>query len=135
MACATQLSIGSDGAASAPRDSSEPLALLLSQGLLRADRDDYGTGRPLVYAPHRGCSRLARIGRMAERVGFEPHDRVAPYNGFRERCLQLGRAEVMSSPKLDSDANARSGRDRFDTAEGPDELSVGVSVGVIRVPC
>jgi hypothetical protein len=36
---ATQLSIGSDGPAGVPRDSSETLAVLLFQGLLGADRD------------------------------------------------------------------------------------------------
>jgi chromosome segregation and condensation protein ScpB len=46
---AAQLSIGSDGPVSLPRDSSETLALLLSRGLLCADRDDHAMGRPLVY--------------------------------------------------------------------------------------
>jgi chromosome segregation and condensation protein ScpB len=46
-----QLSIGPDGPSSLPRDSSETLALLLSQGLLSAERDDHGPGRPLVYRP------------------------------------------------------------------------------------
>ncbi|MDQ6898655.1 MAG: SMC-Scp complex subunit ScpB [Candidatus Dormibacteraeota bacterium] len=45
------LSIGPEGPASLPRDSSETLALLLSRGLLCADRDDHATGRPLVYRP------------------------------------------------------------------------------------
>jgi chromosome segregation and condensation protein ScpB len=36
---------------SLPRDSSETLALLLSRGLLCAERDDHATGRPLVYGP------------------------------------------------------------------------------------
>jgi chromosome segregation and condensation protein ScpB len=48
---AAQLSIGPGGALSLPRDSSETLALLLSRGLLCADRDDHATGRPLVYRP------------------------------------------------------------------------------------
>jgi chromosome segregation and condensation protein ScpB len=46
---AAQLSIAPDGPASLPRDSSETLALLLSRGLLCAERDDHATGRPLVY--------------------------------------------------------------------------------------
>nr|MDQ6900971.1 hypothetical protein [Candidatus Dormibacteraeota bacterium] len=46
-----QLSIGPDGPVSLPRDSSETLALLLSRGLLCAERDDHVTGRPLVYQP------------------------------------------------------------------------------------
>jgi hypothetical protein len=48
---ATQLSIGPDGPVSLPRDSSETLALLISRGLLCADRDDHAMGRPLVYRP------------------------------------------------------------------------------------
>ena len=48
---AATLSIGSEGPASLPRDSSETLALLLSRGLLCAERDDHATGRPLVYRP------------------------------------------------------------------------------------
>jgi hypothetical protein len=49
---ATRLSIGTDGPVSLPRDSSETLALVLSRGLLCADRDEHATGRPLVYRPH-----------------------------------------------------------------------------------
>ncbi|MDQ6899678.1 MAG: hypothetical protein M3072_09240 [Candidatus Dormibacteraeota bacterium] len=48
---AAQLSIGPERPVSLPRDSSETLALLLSRGLLCAERDDHGTGRPLVYQP------------------------------------------------------------------------------------
>jgi chromosome segregation and condensation protein ScpB len=48
---AAQLSIGSEGPVSLPRDSSETLALLLSRGLLCAERDDHANGRPLVYRP------------------------------------------------------------------------------------
>ena len=46
---APQLSIGAEGPVSLARDNSETLALLLSRGLLGADRDDHATGRPLVY--------------------------------------------------------------------------------------
>jgi segregation and condensation protein B len=46
---AAQLSIGPEGPVTLPRDSSETLALLLSRGLLCAERDDHATGRPLVY--------------------------------------------------------------------------------------
>jgi chromosome segregation and condensation protein ScpB len=46
-----QFSIGPAGPASLPRDSSETLVLLLSRGLLCADRDDHSMGRPLVYRP------------------------------------------------------------------------------------
>jgi chromosome segregation and condensation protein ScpB/DNA-binding XRE family transcriptional regulator len=48
---AAQLSIGPEGPVSLPRDSSETLALLLSRGLLCAERDDHAMGRPLVYGP------------------------------------------------------------------------------------
>src|SRR5437870_13536644 len=48
---AAQMSIAPDGPASLPRDSSETLALLLSRGLLCAERDDHAMGRPLVYQP------------------------------------------------------------------------------------
>jgi chromosome segregation and condensation protein ScpB len=48
---AAQLSIGPEGPVSLPRDSSETLALLLSRGLLCAERDDHAMGRPLVYRP------------------------------------------------------------------------------------
>jgi chromosome segregation and condensation protein ScpB/DNA-binding XRE family transcriptional regulator len=48
---AATLSIGPEGPVSVPRDSSETLALLLSRGLLCAERDDHATGRPLVYRP------------------------------------------------------------------------------------
>jgi chromosome segregation and condensation protein ScpB/DNA-binding XRE family transcriptional regulator len=48
---AAQWSMGPEGPVSMPRDSSETLALLLSRGLLCAERDDHATGRPLVYRP------------------------------------------------------------------------------------
>lgn len=48
---AASLSIGPDGPTSLLPDSSETLALLLSRGLLSAERDDRATGRPLVYRP------------------------------------------------------------------------------------
>jgi chromosome segregation and condensation protein ScpB len=48
---AAQLSIGPEGPVSLPRDSSGTLALLLSRGLLCAERDDHAMGRPLVYRP------------------------------------------------------------------------------------
>jgi hypothetical protein len=48
---AATLSIGPEGPVSLPRDSSETLALLLSRGLLCAERDDHAMGRPLVYRP------------------------------------------------------------------------------------
>ncbi|MDQ6900839.1 MAG: SMC-Scp complex subunit ScpB [Candidatus Dormibacteraeota bacterium] len=48
---AAQLSLRPGGPVSLARDSSETLALLLSRGLLCADRDDHASGRPLVYRP------------------------------------------------------------------------------------
>jgi chromosome segregation and condensation protein ScpB len=48
---AATLSIGPEGPLSLPSDSSETLALLLSRGLLCAERDDHANGRPLVYGP------------------------------------------------------------------------------------
>jgi chromosome segregation and condensation protein ScpB len=48
---AATLSMGREGPVSLPRDSSETLALLLSRGLLCAERDDHANGRPLVYRP------------------------------------------------------------------------------------
>src|SRR5437899_403884 len=43
------LSIGPEGPVSLPRDSSATLALLVSRGLLSAEKDEHATGRPLVY--------------------------------------------------------------------------------------
>jgi chromosome segregation and condensation protein ScpB len=48
---AASLSIGPEGPVSLPRDSSETLALLVSRGLLSAERDDHATGRPMLYRP------------------------------------------------------------------------------------
>jgi hypothetical protein len=48
---AATLSIGLEEPVSLPRDSSETLALLLSRGLLCAERDDHAMGRSLVYRP------------------------------------------------------------------------------------
>src|SRR5437899_10168472 len=48
---AATLSIGPEGPVSLPRDCSETLALLLSRGLICAERDDHAMGRPLVYGP------------------------------------------------------------------------------------
>jgi chromosome segregation and condensation protein ScpB/DNA-binding XRE family transcriptional regulator len=66
---ATQLSIGPDGPASLPRDSSETLALLLSRGLLCADRDDQSTGRPLVYQPTPRLLQLLGVETLEEARG------------------------------------------------------------------
>jgi chromosome segregation and condensation protein ScpB len=63
---AAQLSIGADGPVSLPRDSSKTLALLLSRGLLCADRDDHATGRPLVYQPTPRLLQLIGAERLEE---------------------------------------------------------------------
>jgi chromosome segregation and condensation protein ScpB len=63
---ATQLSIGPDGPISLPRDSSETLALLLSRGLLCADRDDHAMGRPLVYRPTPRLLQLVEVETLEE---------------------------------------------------------------------
>jgi chromosome segregation and condensation protein ScpB len=49
---AASMSIGAERPVSLPRDSSDTLALLVSRGLLSAERDDHATGRPLVYRPN-----------------------------------------------------------------------------------
>jgi chromosome segregation and condensation protein ScpB len=66
---ATQLSIGPDGPASLPRDSSETLALLLSRGLLCAERDDHANGRPLVYRPTPRLLQVLRAETLEEARG------------------------------------------------------------------
>ena len=63
---AAQLSIGADGPISLPRDSSETLALLLSRGLLCADRDDHAMGRPLVYRPTPRLLHLVEVETLEE---------------------------------------------------------------------
>jgi chromosome segregation and condensation protein ScpB len=52
---AASLSIGPEGPVSLPRDSSATLALLVSRGLLSAEKDGHATGRPLVYGRLQGC--------------------------------------------------------------------------------
>jgi chromosome segregation and condensation protein ScpB len=66
---AAQLSIGPDGPVSLARDSSETLALLLSRGLLCADRDDHAMGRPLVYWPTPRLLQLLRAKTLEEARG------------------------------------------------------------------
>jgi chromosome segregation and condensation protein ScpB/DNA-binding XRE family transcriptional regulator len=63
---AAQLSIGPDGPVSLPRDSSDTLALLLSRGLLCADRDDHALGRPLVYRPTPRLLQLVEVETLEE---------------------------------------------------------------------
>jgi chromosome segregation and condensation protein ScpB len=66
---ATQLSMGPDGPVSLSRDSSETLALLLSRGLLCADRDDHAMGRPLVYRPTARLLQLLGVETLEEARG------------------------------------------------------------------
>jgi hypothetical protein len=61
---AAQLLIRPEGPVFLPRDSSETLALLLSWGLLCAERDDHATGRPLVYRPTPGLPQLLGAGTL-----------------------------------------------------------------------
>jgi chromosome segregation and condensation protein ScpB/DNA-binding XRE family transcriptional regulator len=68
---AATLSIGPEGPISLPRDSSETLALLLSRGLLCAERDDHANGRPLVY---RSTPRLLQL--LSVETIEEARDRV-----------------------------------------------------------
>jgi hypothetical protein len=63
------LSIGPEGPVSLPRDSSETLALLLSRGLLSAERDDHATGRPLVYQPTPRLLQLLGVETLEEARG------------------------------------------------------------------
>jgi chromosome segregation and condensation protein ScpB len=64
-----QLSIGPDGPVSMPRDSSETLALLLSRGLLAAERDDHAMGPPLVYWPTPRLLQLLGVETLEEARG------------------------------------------------------------------
>ncbi len=66
---AAQLSIGPAGPLSLSRDSSETLALLLSRGLLCAERDDHATGRPLVYQPMPRLLQLLGVETLEEARG------------------------------------------------------------------
>jgi chromosome segregation and condensation protein ScpB len=66
---AAQLSLGPEGPISVPRDSSETLALLLSRGLLCAERDDHAMGRPLVYRPTPRLLQLLRVETLEEARG------------------------------------------------------------------
>jgi chromosome segregation and condensation protein ScpB len=66
---AAQLSIGPEGPVSLPRDSSETLALLLSRGLLCADRDDQAMGRPLAYRPTPRLLQLLGVETLEEVQG------------------------------------------------------------------
>jgi hypothetical protein len=90
---ATTLSIGPDGPVTLPRDSSETLALLLSRGLLCAERDDHANGRPLVYRPTPRLLQLLGVETLEEAVErfsvrgdspseTKPASRVVPPAGY-----------------------------------------------------
>jgi transcriptional regulator with XRE-family HTH domain len=49
---------GAEGPVSLPRDSSATLALLVSRGLLSAEKGEHATGRPLVYRATPGLLQL-----------------------------------------------------------------------------
>jgi chromosome segregation and condensation protein ScpB len=55
---AASLSIGPEGPVSLPGDSSATLALLVSRGLVSAEKDEHATGRPLVYRATPGLLQL-----------------------------------------------------------------------------
>src|SRR6202011_2028086 len=75
---AAQLSIGADGPVSLPPDSSETLALLLSRGLLCAERDDHALGRPLVYRTTPRLLQLLGVETLEEaRVRMRGTSRIA----------------------------------------------------------
>jgi chromosome segregation and condensation protein ScpB len=88
---AAQLSIGPDGPASLPRDSSETLALLLSRSLLCADRDDHATGRPLVYRPTPRLLQLLGVETLEEaRVRMRGTSRIAEPTSETEQSSIAG---------------------------------------------
>jgi hypothetical protein len=82
---AASLSIGPEGPVSLPRGSSETPALLVSRGLLSAERDDHATGRPLVYRPTPRLLQLLRAetledarGKMAIGVDYATQAKLVP---------------------------------------------------------
>jgi chromosome segregation and condensation protein ScpB len=75
---AATLSIEPAGPISLPRDSSETLALLLSRGLLCAERDDHAMGRPLVYRPTPRLLQLLGVETLEEaRLRMRGTSRIA----------------------------------------------------------
>jgi chromosome segregation and condensation protein ScpB len=93
---AAQLSIGPEGPVSVPRDSSETLALLLSRGLLCADRDDHANGRPLVYRPTPRLLQLLGVETLEE-----ARERLRVPADYRVRPCQPLRPSRVSSTKPD----------------------------------
>jgi chromosome segregation and condensation protein ScpB len=63
---AASLSIGPEGPVSLPRDSSATLALLVSRGLLSAEKDEHATGRPRVYRATPGLLQLVGAETLEE---------------------------------------------------------------------
>ncbi len=64
---AASLSIGPEGPVSLPRDSSETLALLVSRGLLSAERDDMRQGGRWSTDPRRSCCSCSEWRRSRRR--------------------------------------------------------------------
>jgi chromosome segregation and condensation protein ScpB len=88
---ATQLSTGEQGPVSMPRDSSETLALLLSRGLLCADRDDHANGRPLVYRPTPRLLQLLGVETLEEaRVRMRNNSQIAEPTSETEQPSTTG---------------------------------------------
>jgi chromosome segregation and condensation protein ScpB len=93
---AASLSIGPEGPVSLPRDSSETLALLLSRGLLCAERDDQAMGRPLVYRP---------TPRLLQLLGVETLEEARGRMGVAAEYRSGSTAEQMTSPVTDRPAS------------------------------
>jgi hypothetical protein len=89
---AAQLSIGPGGPVSLPRDSSETLALLLSRGLLCAERDDHAMGWPLGYRPTPRLLQLlgAETRRRGAGKGYRPTAALKTSN-LRDPTVSGGR--------------------------------------------
>jgi chromosome segregation and condensation protein ScpB len=111
---ATQLSIGADGPISLPRDSSETLALLLSRGLLCADRDDHANGRPLVYRP---------TPRLLQLFGVETLEEARGRMGVKAEYQSGSTAEQMARPVTDRPASCAPGQPRETRADGAQDPS------------
>jgi chromosome segregation and condensation protein ScpB len=74
-----------------PRDSSETLALLLSRGLLCADRDDHANGRPLVYRPTPRLLQLLGVETLEEaRVRMRNNSQIAEPTSETEQPSTTG---------------------------------------------
>ncbi|PZR88678.1 MAG: hypothetical protein DLM67_20170 [Candidatus Nephthysia bennettiae] len=114
MRGAAQLSIGPEGPVSLPRDSSETLALLLSRGLLSAERDDHANGRPLVYRP---------TTRLLQLLGAETLEEV------RGRMGILAEYRAQAEPIPETEAPAERQSDRTERPSGPSRPSLADEYG------